>query len=86
MDSYSVIVRPHVSEKTTNQIDRNNEISFVVLRESNKSEIKKAFKHLFDEEVERVNTHINHKGLKIASIKLSEEGKADDIAIRIGLF
>ncbi|MDR2544647.1 MAG: 50S ribosomal protein L23 [Methanobrevibacter sp.] len=86
MDSYSIMVRPHVTEKTMNLIDKNNEIAFVVLRESNKKEIRKAFKQMFEEEIESVNTHINSKGLKIAFIKLSEEGKAEDIAVRMGVF
>ena len=28
MDSYSIIIKPHVSEKTMNLIDENNEIAF----------------------------------------------------------
>ena len=86
MDPYSVIIKPHVTEKTTNLIDHNNELAFVVLRESNKAEIKSAFEKLFDEKIARLNTHINSKGLKIAYIKLDEENKAEDIAIRIGVF
>ena len=30
MDSYSIIIKPHVTEKTMNLIDKNNEITFVV--------------------------------------------------------
>jgi len=86
MDPYSVIIKPHVTEKTTNLIDYNNELAFVVLRKSNKAEIKAAFEKLFDEKVARLNTHISSKGLKIAYIKLAEENKAEDIAIRIGVF
>ncbi|MDR2829729.1 MAG: 50S ribosomal protein L23 [Methanobrevibacter sp.] len=86
MDPYSVMIRPHFTEKTTNLIDKNNEIAFVTSRKSNKKEIKKAFRQLFEEEVESVNTHINSKGLKIAFIKLSEEGKAEDVATKMGLF
>jgi large subunit ribosomal protein L23 len=86
MDPYSVIVRPHVTEKTMNLIDQNNELTFVVLRESNKSSIKSAFELLFDEKVKNVNTHISPKGLKLAYIQLTEESKAEDIAVRMGVF
>jgi large subunit ribosomal protein L23 len=86
MDPYSVIVRPHVTEKTMNLIDQNNELAFVVLMKSNKNSIKKAFEQLFEETVERVNTHISSKGLKLAYIKLAEENKAEDIAVRMGVF
>ncbi|MDR3223043.1 MAG: 50S ribosomal protein L23 [Methanobrevibacter sp.] len=86
MDSYSIMIRPHVTEKTRNLIDENNVIAFVVLRKSNKKEIKRAFKLMFEEEVESINTHINSKGLKIAFIKLFEEGKAENVATKMGVF
>ena len=86
MDPYAVIVKPHVSEKTMNAIDLNNELTFVVNRNSSKADIKRAFETLFEEQVERVNTHISPKGLKLAYIKLAEEEKAEDIAVKIGVF
>ena len=86
MDPYEVIVKPHVTEKTMNAIDFNNELTFVVSRNSSKADIKKAFETLFEEKVERVNTHISPKGLKLAYIKLVEEEKAEDIAVKIGVF
>ena len=43
MDSYSIIIKPHVTEKTMNLIDMNNEIAFVVNRKANKNQIKRAF-------------------------------------------
>ena len=86
MDSYSVIIKPHVTEKTMNLIDLNNEISFVVNRKANKKQIKYAFEELYDEKVERVNTHITTKGIKVAFIKLVEEEMAEEIAVRLGVF
>ena len=86
MDSYSVIIKPHVTEKTMNLIDLNNEIAFVVNRKSNKKQIKHAFEDLYDEQVERVNTHITTKGEKVAYIKLVEEEMAEEIAVRLGVF
>ena len=86
MDPYKIIVKPHVTEKTMNAIDFNNELTFVVSRNSSKADIKKAFETLFEEKVERVNTHISPKGLKLAYIKLVEEEKAEDIAVKIGVF
>ena len=85
MDPYSVIIRPHVTEKTMNLIDQNNELVFMVLRESTKSNIKNAFEKLFDEKVKNVNTHISSKGFKLAYITLEEE-KAEDIAVKMGVF
>ena len=86
MDSYSIIIKPHVTEKTMNLIDENNEITFVVRRSANKMQIKKAFEELYEEKVEKVNTHISPKGEKVAYIKLVEEEMAEELALRIGVF
>ena len=86
MDSYSIIIKPHVTEKTMNLIDDNNEITFVVRRSANKKQIKRAFEELYEEKVERVNTHITPKGVKVAYIKLVEEEMAEELAVRIGVF
>ena len=86
MDSYSIIIKPHVTEKTMNLIDLNNEITFVVDRRANKKQIKRAFEELYEEEVDRVNTHITTKGEKVAYIKLVEEEMAEELAVRIGVF
>ena len=86
MDLYSIIIKPHVTEKTMNLIDANNEITFVVRRTANKRQIKQAFEALYEEKVERVNTHITPKGEKVAYIKLVEEEMAEELAVRLGVF
>ena len=86
MDAYSIIIKPHVTEKTMNLIDLNNEITFVVRRSANKAQIKKAFEELYEEKVAKVNTHISPKGVKVAYIKLVEEEMAEELAVRIGVF
>ena len=86
MDSYSIIIKPHVSEKTMNLIDENNEIAFVVRRTANKNVIKRTFKELYEEKVAKVNTHITPKGVKVAYIKLVEDERAEELAVRLGLF
>ena len=69
-----------------NLIDLNNEIAFVVDRKANKKQIKYAFEDLYEEKVERVNTHITPRGVKVAYIKLVEEEMAEEIAVRLGVF
>lgn len=86
MDPYAVIVKPHVTEKSMNLIDQNNELTFVVLRQTNKTEIKTAFEDLFAVKVEKVNTQITSKGTKLAYIKLAKEHNAEDIAVKMGVF
>lgn len=87
MDPYSIIVKPQLTEKSMNAIDQNNELTFVVLRTANKSQIKRAFEDMFDVKVERVNTQIRSTtGEKLAYIKLKEEDSAEDIAMKMGVF
>jgi large subunit ribosomal protein L23 len=86
MDPYSIIKRPHLTEKTMNAIDQNNELTFVVLRTARKSEIRNAFEDLYAVKVEKVNTQVTSKGLKLAYIKLAAEHSAEDIAVKMGVF
>lgn len=55
-----VIVEPVISEKTYGQMDQ-RKYTFVVDRESNKTEIKIAVEKVFDVKVRKVNT-MNQRG------------------------
>ncbi|MGZ7048951.1 MAG: 50S ribosomal protein L23 [Methanobacterium sp.] len=86
MDPYSIIKRPHLTEKTMNAIDQNNELTFVVLMNANKSDIRNAFEDLYAVKVEKINTQITSRGEKLAYIKLAAEHSAEDIAVKMGVF
>ncbi|MTK64571.1 MAG: 50S ribosomal protein L23 [Methanobacterium sp.] len=85
MDAYKVLIKPHLTEKSMNSIDQKNELTFVVLRTANKTQIKSAFENLYDVKVMRVNTQILN-GQKLAYIKLSDDNSAEDIAVKMGVF
>ena len=53
---YKVILAPHVSEKATNAISKNNEYVFEVSTDSSKNEIKEAIETLFNTKVKKVRT------------------------------
>jgi len=55
-DSYQVILRPIITEKSTWLKDKNREVCFEVDKRANKIEIKKAVEQLFKVKVERVRT------------------------------
>ena len=57
----SVLLSPHVSEKSALSADKNNQHVFRVMRDAKKSEIKQAVEKLFDVKVAEVNT-ISMKG------------------------
>ncbi len=86
MDSYSIIIKPHLTEKSMNAIDQNNELTFMVRRTASKTQIKTAFEDLYAVKVERVNTQITSRGEKMAYIKLEAEHSAEDIAVKMGVF
>lgn len=86
MDSYSIIDKPHLTEKSMNAIDQNNELTFKVRRTARKSQIKNAFEEMYAVKVERVNIQITSRGEKIAYIKLEAEHSAEDIAVKMGVF
>lgn len=56
-----VVLRPHVSEKTTRVAEKHKQIVFRVLVDANKLEIKKAIELLFNVKVSKVRT-VNVKG------------------------
>ncbi|PCH58696.1 MAG: 50S ribosomal protein L23 [SAR86 cluster bacterium] len=67
---YSVILGPHISEKTTNLGEANNQYTFRVARDATKPEIKKAIETIFEVGVDAVQT-LNVKG----KTKRSSKGK-----------
>ncbi|HPX60466.1 MAG TPA: 50S ribosomal protein L23 [Deltaproteobacteria bacterium] len=56
MNIYSVIKKPHVTEKTTLNGEANNTVAIVVDRDANKIEIKQAVEALFKVKVDDVRT------------------------------
>ena len=57
----SVILGPHISEKSTAVADKNQQVVFKVRRDATKSEIRKAVELLFEVEVGNV-TVVNMSG------------------------
>lgn len=57
----TILLGPHVSEKTTDVADRNNQITFKVRRDSTKSEIRSAVELMFEVKVTNVQV-VNCRG------------------------
>lgn len=57
-----VIIRPLITEKTTEMMEE-NKYTFVVMKDANKIEIKNALEEIFDVKVKAVNT-MNFRGKK----------------------
>ena len=57
----TVVLGPHVSEKTTILADKHNQVVFRVRRDSNKADIRRAVELLFNVKVEQVQV-VNCRG------------------------
>ena len=60
MKQYDVIIKPLLTEKSYSDV-ANKKYAFIVRRDSNKAEIKKAVETIFGVKVEKVNT-LNYDG------------------------
>jgi large subunit ribosomal protein L23 len=55
-NAHDIIIKPLVTEKSTDQLERNGAYTFVVAKDANKIEIGKAIENLFNVKVREVRT------------------------------
>ncbi len=84
-DKFRIIIGAEVTEKTIRMIQDENKLVFIVKRDANKHQIKRAVEELFDVEVDKINTMISNKGYKKAIVKLSPDFSALDLATNLGM-
>ncbi|KAB1187916.1 MULTISPECIES: 50S ribosomal protein L23 [Haloferax] len=82
----SIIEHPLVTEKAMNQMDFQNKLQFIVHVDATKSEISDEIESRYDVTVEKINTQVTMKGKKKATVRLSEDDDAQEVASRIGVF
>jgi large subunit ribosomal protein L23 len=85
MDPHNTVLYPYVTEKTMNQMEKNNALEFIVRRTANKAEIKHSVEKMFDVKVKNISIKITKTG-KHAIVMFMPEFKAEDIGMRIGVF
>ena len=74
---------PLSTEKAITQVEKNNEITFIVDSRSTKTEIIEEFENTFKVKVASVNMVNQSDNNKKAIIKLDKAFKAGDIAIKL---
>ncbi|WP_435074099.1 50S ribosomal protein L23 [Halorubrum sp. HHNYT27] len=82
----SIIEHPLVTEQAMNEMDFKNKLLFLVDIDATKPEVRDEVQDRYDVTVDDVNTQITSKGKKKATVTLSEEDDATEIASRIGVF
>ncbi|AHG04459.1 50S ribosomal protein L23 [Halobacterium sp. DL1] len=81
-----IIDYPLVTEKAMDEMDFDNKLLFIVDLDAHKPEIRDAIQDQYDVTVTNVNTQITPQGEKKATVTLSEDDDAQDVASRIGVF
>ncbi|AIC14706.1 50S ribosomal protein L23 [Nitrososphaera viennensis] len=79
-----IILAPYVTEKTFNQIEKENKLSFMVAEHASKHQIIEAMRILYETEASEVNTARTIQGKK-AFIKFKEPEGARNLATKLGL-
>jgi large subunit ribosomal protein L23 len=82
----SVIQHPLVTEKAMNEMDFENKLQFLVALDAHKPDIREELEARYDVEITNVNTQVTPKGTKKATVTLSEDDDAQEVASRIGVF
>jgi large subunit ribosomal protein L23 len=83
-DAQKLLVRPYVTERTFDQIERENKLCFIVRDSATKKQIASAVEALYEVKVKDVNTSRTIKGKK-AFVRLAEANSAAELATKLGL-
>jgi large subunit ribosomal protein L23 len=82
---HRIILHAYVTEKSMDEMERQNKLEFVVDHRASRAEIRRAVEDLYHCRVAKVNTKIVRTG-KIATVKFAPEFSAEDIGTRAGVF
>ncbi len=80
----SLIIAPYVTEKTFNQIEKENKLAFIVSERASKKQILEAIRILYETEATDVNTARTIRGKK-AFVRFKATDGARDLATKLGL-
>ncbi|MEM3227710.1 MAG: 50S ribosomal protein L23 [Candidatus Micrarchaeaceae archaeon] len=81
----SVLMYPIGTEKAITNIDRNNEIQYIVSLSATKKQIKEEFEKFFGVKIISIRLMNTFQNRKKAIIKLSKDYKAGDVAVKLKL-
>ncbi|MGA7922949.1 MAG: 50S ribosomal protein L23 [Thermoplasmata archaeon] len=82
---HRIILHAYVTEKSMDEMERQNKLEFLVDARANRSEIRRAVEELYKCKVAKVNVKIVRMG-KIATVKFTSDYSSEDIGSRAGVF
>ena len=85
LDHYAIIKFPLTTESAMKKIEDNNTLVFIVDVKTNKHQIKKAVRKLYDIDVAKVHTLTRPDREKKAYVRLAPDYDALDVANKIGI-
>jgi len=83
-DAQKVVIRPYITERTFEQIERENKLCFIVEDSASKRQIASAVEALYEVKVRGVNTTRTLIGKK-AFVRLTSDNSAAELATKLGL-
>ena len=80
----SIILRPYITEKTFNLIERENKLTFIVSDSASKKDVSEAIETMYEGNVKEVNIFRTIQGKK-AIVKFTKDDEARQLATKLGL-
>ena len=80
----SIILRPYITEKTFNLIEKENKLTFIVSDSANKKDVSEAIETMYEGNVKEVNIFRTIQGKK-AIVKFTKDDEARQLATKLGL-
>lgn len=80
----SIILRPYITEKTFNLIEKENKLTFIVSDSASKKDVNEAIETMYEGNVKEVNIYRTIQGKK-AIVKFTKDDEARQLATKLGL-
>lgn len=80
----SIILRPYITEKTFNLIEKENKLTFIVSDSASKKDVNEAIETMYEGNVKEVNIFRTIHGKK-AIVKFTKDDEARQLATKLGL-
>jgi large subunit ribosomal protein L23 len=80
----SIILRPYITEKTFNLIEKENKLTFIVSDSASKKDVNEAIETMYEGNVKEVNIFRTIQGKK-AIVKFTKDDEARQLATKLGL-
>ena len=82
---HRILLHAYVTEKSMDEMERQNKLEFVVDRRANRAQIRRAVEETYQCKVAKITVKIVRTG-KIATVRFTKDFSSEDIGGRAGVF